>query len=401
MINNEIKKEPLAAAASLWGIAFILWFVCDVNIAHSTIAQIAMVVFMVASVFFSYQKNISIKLNGVLVIYMLFILVCVCNVLSGRSINPNNSMFFIKSMIKNTFFAIAFHYYWKYVGSQKAIKTIVTSTVVASVLLVIITFVKTRSIVIRGDSGLTNANILALCAAFSTCLIVGSEERLAKNDCLKIIWLVFFCILAGTKKALFGCLIGTILIMFIKKPSKILRNILVSLIVLFAVYIAIYNIPLLYDSIGVRIDDFLYIIESGKRDNRSTSIRFELMEDCLNAYKNGHSLFWGNGVNCYYTISSRGLYSHCNYTELLFSVGIVGIITYYCMHLKILLHSIRIAIVKHNAYSAIPVALIVFILFSDIGLVSYFERISLLLIIICKEICDYGFETNSADKGTL
>ena len=394
MISNEIKKEPLAGAASLWGIAFILWFVCDVNIAHSTIAQITMVVFMGASAFFSYQKNISIKLNNVLVIYILFILVCVYNVLSGRSINPNNSMFFIKSMIKNTIFAIAFHYYWKYVGSQKAIKTITCSTVAASVLLVIITLVKTRSIVIRGDDSLTNANILAVCAAFSTCLIVGSAEKLAKNDWLKIIWLVFFCILAGTKKALFGCLIGTILIMFIKKPSKILRNILVSLIVLFAVYVAIYNIPLLYNSIGVRIDDFLYIIESGKRDNRSTSIRFELMEECIKAYKNGHSYFWGNGVNCFYTISSRGLYSHCNYTELLFSVGIVGIVTYYCMYLKVLLHSIRIAIAKHNAYSAIPVALIVFILFSDIGLVSYFERISLLLIMICKELCDYGLEVD-------
>ena len=120
----------------------------------------------------------------------------------------------------------------------------------------------------------------------------------------------------------------------------------------------------------------------GEGGDASAEARAGLIELGLSYF--AKSPWLGNGINCFHMLDEAyGVYSHSNYVELLFSVGILGTISYYAMFIPVI-NSARKRYFKGRKNDTILcIGMVIALLFIDIALVSYYERTNLILILIC------------------
>lgn len=155
--------------------------------------------------------------------------------------------------------------------------------------------------------------------------------------------------------------------------------------VLFATWQAIMNVPSLYDALGIRIISFFQISRGQHSINneQSTQLRVLFAQRAFDWFID--SPVWGNGINSFLSYNNtfaNGNYcfSHCNYTELLSGLGILGFISYY----GIFLYSLLNICIKKNKlalkYKTLILTLVVEVLIGDIGLVVYYEKCTWILI---------------------
>lgn len=137
-------------------------------------------------------------------------------------------------------------------------------------------------------------------------------------------------------------------------------------------YILIMNVPVLYNSIGIRIEFMINGIKGvGLRDNSSV-IREKLRELAIKEWSSKPLLGHGFDSFKYYAQSAIGsfFYSHCNYTELLYNGGIIYFVAYYWIYYKIFkdIFILKKGKEKHKAFAF--AVMISFLLF-DYAQVSY------------------------------
>ena len=138
------------------------------------------------------------------------------------------------------------------------------------------------------------------------------------------------------------------------------------------------NVPLLYDLGGNRIESFLNSLNGGETDG-STSFRIHMIEWGIEWFHNRP--YFGHGLMNYKALlgtmgtwaGTEGTYAHNNYIELLVDVGIVGTVIYYSLYASLLFKGIR-KIKERNLTRLILLGLLVAILISEYGLVTYYDK---------------------------
>ena len=95
----------------------------------------------------------------------------------------------------------------------------------------------------------------------------------------------------------------------------------------------------------------------------------------------------GNGANGFVSYMrkigySHVAYSHCNYTELLATLGIIGFVLYYKMHIQILYRSIKIFYRAHSLEALLGLDLMLMILVTDYYAVSYISLFTQCMIVL-------------------
>lgn len=245
--------------------------------------------------------------------------------------------------------------------------------------------------------GLTgNPNILSMqmLASILSAMILMHKNR------SQLTW--FFCLLSipisiqlilltGSKKGLFGAILYLFLLFYLQAKSKMNLSYIYIIFGLFIIVFGatvisfldtFFDINFLYLAFERRITDFIYA------DDLSTSNRINYIVGGLN-YISARP-FFGHGIDTFSTIFAT--YSHNNFIELAFSVGIIGLIIYYNLYLQIFL-SLSSLSNKVNRNFVFFILLIMLVM--DLALVSYYFKLNLLMLTV---IMAYVNHLNNIEK---
>ena len=222
-------------------------------------------------------------------------------------------------------------------------------------------------------------------------LIKNKETMKASKRIVTVTLICMFVLvslLIGTRKAIIILLCGIVLIVLFEANTIKMRfrALFVIILILVGAYLLITKVPVIYDSVGYRIDSMLAgLNESGKGDN-SFITRDLFISDALNTWKNNPII--GIGQDGYRHVNSiqYGYYSHNNFVEILANLGIVGFLIYYSLFLYLMKKSLNI--IKKDY---LPFVLVVIVLITDYFRVSYmaengFVVISIIMILLSS--CD-------------
>ena len=180
--------------------------------------------------------------------------------------------------------------------------------------------------------------------------------------------LILYLFLTGSKNGILMFVAITFLVFFINgsftgKFNAIIVTCLIAAVVLFLMF----NVPVLYDIIGYRMEGFLDMIMYGDTSyDSSTETRSQLMGFAWQMFLERPALGWGFSNVAGYVADQRYFittYAHSNYLELLADLGLVGTFVFYIPHVSALLKLIQVN--KKSFIKGMALALLIVILVTD------------------------------------
>ena len=222
-----------------------------------------------------------------------------------------------------------------------------------------------------GNTGITY--VLGLVAIY-----LFTNENHIKNKKIRIMLLIIFVtfsLLSGSKKQIILLLIYIICSSLYKSdtPKKMAKNFVVVFFSLFLINFALHNVSFLYETVGVRVDNFVNVITANDNNSEdlSTISRIYFLEDSLNVFTS--SPFIGIGIDGYkYVNKYQFSWAENNYLELLADLGIIGFLIYYFPYF-IIISSIKNQRKRKDNYALENIMLLLSLLFIDLSMVSYNE----------------------------
>lgn len=145
-------------------------------------------------------------------------------------------------------------------------------------------------------------------------------------------------ILTGSRGSIIQLLILFVLIVILDKNLfRMLTKIIIFLVAATIVILIIRNVPILYENIWLRFGDLFSTITGEEMEDASTQGREYYKEIAWNMFLERPILGWGlDGFTCYLIDNPiyngyyiEAVYSHCNFSELMANLGIVGLLVWY------------------------------------------------------------------------
>lgn len=368
----------------VWDYIFIVWFVTDAAFEHTPISMIGQILFYTYSLFKCINRHLF-KSSYLFIIYALFLFFCWYNIYTGNVISENTAQSMWVVIARNFIFLIFLYQYLLRTDLERLKVLFFISCVWASAITLVMNYLTTGSFVMRDVEGSINGNLQAV----NNAIILGwlyctkSLSKISKIRTVFMLFLFLFCILAGTRKAIIILVMIVIFYTMLREPSLILKNGLKLTLICGAIIFLLLKVDLIYNIIGDRFEQLSKYFDNSGDVDASTETRSRFIELGFSYFL--LRPFDGYGIDCFREIQgSYGTYSHNNYVELLFGIGIWGTISYYSMYLIPLFKSVkRYRLSKHNTYVVLGMTIALACLFADYGMVSYFDRSTYLKILIC------------------
>lgn len=238
----------------------------------------------------------------------------------------------------------------------------------------------------------TSLNIVGLSGAFGTCCAL---VFIFKNVNV-VIWKICFIfdllvvLLSASRKALFCALIPLFIAFITNTKTNLIhkiRRLLIVTICIAVFYICLMKVPVLYDSVGHRIESMIaaFMGDSSEAD-ASTVDRLRLITWGFEWFK--QQPFLGHGIDNYRVVLhefrsdySISYYAHNNYVEMLVDVGIIGTALFYWNYVYMLFVSFKNRKLLKKEDSLI-LGMLIAIAINEVGLVSYFDKFIQIIILI-------------------
>lgn len=246
----------------------------------------------------------------------------------------------------------------------------------------------------RFGSDVANANQVGVYLAISLLSAIYIFMKTGKKNYLWFVGIIGMgALLTGSRKVVMFGLIGLFILLLNGNRGNKIKKVFIFTMILFVVYYTILNIPILYQSLGVRVESFISdIVSGGNGQNIDASMvgRRQFIENGLLFFKNqpifGYGLGTFGGVNSAY--GGVNTYAHNNYIELMVGIGLIGLISYYLIHFYLILNTLRFRMISHERLAlSLILSLVVSIMISDFGMVSYIEKLIVFLFaIFCRYI---------------
>ena len=198
-----------------------------------------------------------------------------------------------------------------------------------------------------GDSLSGNVNTVGYNFGIISTVIMWFFCR-EKKSYLIFFFLIFsmLMLLTGSKKVLIIILANLAMYFWFEKDK--ISGWLITIFILFVSLYLIFNVSYFYNIIGSRVEAMIETILLGSSSpiySHSTEVREEMIKEALNLFLS--KPFLGGGWNYFYAHTAYGYeYSHCNYTEMLCSFGILGTLLFYWRHF----HDLKKAYKYRNSY---------------------------------------------------
>lgn len=228
--------------------------------------------------------------------------------------------------------------------------------------------------------------IISICYMLWKCIYkIGN-----KLTYVELFILIITGFLSGTRKTIicpiiFGYIL--LLIKYRKNFIKIISFTLVGIIILIATYKILIINESLYKLIGNRIENIvetiLYANDTKTSQDASLEERTLLKQLAIKAFNEKPILGWGINNFSNYSENNLGpfLYAHCNYLELLSSLGIVGTFIYYIGYIYIIIKALK-KVKKNDTFSIYILSFMIMNLISDYETVNYYRVQYILLYVL-------------------
>jgi len=234
-----------------------------------------------------------------------------------------------------------------------------------------------------------NSNVIGMSSASAIILdeFVVRENSAKTRMCRLPLYclLGILVLLAGSKKAIFMLIFVFGLMYVLSHRNKIATVIVVGISVII-IYRALMVVPILYEIVGNRIESllegFLSMLSLGNVSvsnlmntslNSSDRARMTLILYGFEWFK--QKPIWGYGmanfITLYEKVALKGLYAHNNYIEIAVGLGVIGLVWYYALYLRILKQSLKN--IKNSREGRIAFTIVLLCILLDVGLVSYLE----------------------------
>lgn len=178
----------------------------------------------------------------------------------------------------------------------------------------------------------------------------------------------------ASRKSFLIVIAGVSMYYYMRHPNKRVRNIIMIALGIYIVYIAIMNVPELYNSIGWRLEGMTALATGKGTADSSALLRLKYIQVGVDAFKKSPII--GHGIDNYRFINGKTTghftYSHNNFIELLCGVGLAGFIVYYCYFAKLTLDFLSLYL-KRNTSLILNITAISFLLIfiMHVAMVSY------------------------------
>lgn len=244
----------------------------------------------------------------------------------------------------------------------------------------------------RMDNMLGNQNEIGMYCAMSIILSFASvlkDERIFAKIiftacilcCLPLVFL------SGSRKAILTLIIG-ILVLVLSFSKGTMRSKLGAIALVILLVAVLYKLSSSFAYLERLTARFNELFETDNF-NRSDSTRMRMINEGFDYFL--ESPLWGKGFISSY--SFFGLYAHNNAIEIMMDSGLIAFVLYYINHIKIVHQAIKKW--KMNKMNcALVFALISAVLFTDIGVITFYNRFVLIILLICVKtlsFCEDGY----------
>lgn len=201
-----------------------------------------------------------------------------------------------------------------------------------------------------GSSFTNNPNTFALFMLisyfFASWLVIYYEKKINQRVLygLVLIFSIITIFLSGARKVIFACAIFTFIMILLKTNKKgkrrIVKNVIIAIGVLIILWQIMIKVPVIYDIVGKRMESLIMQFMGKEKvvSQSSSYLRAVYRRLAIKGWL--QSPIWGNGYDSfrfYNTIvTGHNAYSHNNFTELLYDLGVVGFLLYYSRYFSIL-----------------------------------------------------------------
>lgn len=276
---------------------------------------------------------------------------------------------------------------FNFIRQESDIKTVVNVLLAALVFLilylVVVTPLDVWGTMKLGQNVGINKNAIGLNSAWGSVICFYFIKN-KENRFYYLLFIIFsvVCLISGSRKALVILMVGIFLYyLFSERNIKLLKNIGIAVIILSIVWIAVMNIPVLYEQVGARTITMLKTLTTSSSvsisEDKSIWERSYYRRYALQMFReNPFYILFGHGLDGFRTrMAEIGYnhvaYSHCNFTELLANYGLIGFLLYYYFKFKVILKAFFIK----NRSKLVTLFMIILGLgiVTEYGLVSYYD----------------------------
>ena len=254
--------------------------------------------------------------------------------------------------------------------------------------------------------------VYSYCLIISTCFQIwkvffSNTEKKIKGivninimhviDLIILLVLIYADFISGTRKCLICPILFTIFYIFIKYRKKYIKlfvGIIIIIILSIIGYKVIMSNETFYYSIGRRIESMVDQFTGKEETDGSMEERDLLRNLSIELFKE-HPIA-GYGIHAFrlYSLRHGGpyLYAHCNYTELLADLGILGFVFYYGAYLSIVIVALKNQ--KKKKLSIFILSFMLMNLISDYSSVTYFRHYYLIVFVVFARYLTTDLEEN-------
>lgn len=241
----------------------------------------------------------------------------------------------------------------------------------------------------EASTGRWNGNEIGMNAAMALIMILYLFPR-AKNLFLKIYYCIIISISLyliywmGSRKTIVFFILGVCGVILLKKPKKIIRNLLLVCCIITVSWNLLMEVPSLYQNVGWRLEALTSSITGKGKADSSTLLREKYIKIGIESFK--ESPVVGYGVGTFSEINkvktNHHTYSHNNFIEIAVGMGLIGFISYYWIYVYLIIKYLKLFIHKRTSF-LVNVLFVLFVLYlaTQVGLVTYESLIQWLLIL--------------------
>lgn len=395
MERNTIKINKVV----LLDIAFCIFFAIASNadwMSYTIIwwGSIALIFVMQLVV---YGGKLNLNISKYKLWEALFLTTCIISIV--YSINRNDSINEIKTLI---ILAIVMIYIESELKDYYSIEKIMMLYVIGigiTLFYVSLTQDMTKfqlAIIGEGDTGRWNGNDIGMNAAVVAVMILYLFPR-AKNFCMKACYLIISAISLylmywmGSRKTIVFFVLGMCGVILLKKPKKMVRNLIIVVCIMAVSWNLVMEVPSLYKNVGWRLEALTASVTGRGKVDSSTLLREKYIKVGTKAFKKSPII--GYGVNTYREINKvetgHHTYSHNNFIEVAVGLGIIGLLAYYWIYLYLIARFIKLFIRKKvNFLMSILFVLCALYLVTQVGLVTYESLVQWILLLLLFKAMD-------------
>lgn len=358
--------------------AFACWLLSEVLFAYTTISQAAMLLFTAASVIVVLRVRWPYALTG----YALFVVWALLNLLTGRAADRTTAMAMTKTVFLCLVFLYGFCCYCLYIRDWREIMHVYQWVIGVLSVLSLIGGISSVLLGKRMSTFGINPNTLAMLAAYAMVMVMDEilQGRISwrRADILTLLLVLLLTILfTGSRKGLIIPICGVYVLVAFRKTGRFVVYSLATVVAAGILIWLLLHVPMLYKVVGYRVEPILLYLQGAEIQEASMESRLDYI--LLAWEESKESPIWGYGLDCFRLLRyAYRTYSHCNYVEILYSLGWVGVAIYYLPHV-FTLAAVPKALQRDRKTTVSLLALLIPFLLCEIMNVTYFRRIFLII----------------------